>query len=154
MYELGNEGKNNTGLSNTGDRNTGDWNKTNRSAGVFCNEEPKLIMFNKETDMTFKEWENTRAYDVLNGIDKFGWVYYEEMTKEEKEQYESAETCGGYLKEIPRKEAVEKWWKNLDIEDKQEIFNLPNFDLDIFNDIMESSISKEEYKEVMAYGKD
>ena len=163
MYEVGNEGKNNVGLGNTGDwntgnrntgdRNTGDWNKTNRSSGAFCTEEPKMIMFNKETDMTFKEWRNTRAYDLLSDIKKSEWVYYEDMTKKEIKENKSAKTCGGYLKEISRKEAVKEWWQDLSVEDKQEIFNLPNFDLKIFNEIMEYRITKKEYSEVTSYGK-
>ena len=149
FIESANIGSKNTGFCNTGDWNTGDWNKTNRSSGVFCNQEPKLIMFNKETDMSYEEWENTRAYDVLRQIEKSKWVHFSEMTDEEKQEYPSAETCDGYLKEIPRKEAVKVWWNDLSDYDKQEIFNLPNFDLDVFNDIMESEISKEEYDEVM-----
>ena len=144
-----NTGNRNTGDWNTGNWNTGDWNKTNRSSGVFCNQEPKLIMFNKETDMSYEEWENTRAYDVLQQIEKSKWIYFSDMTDEEKEKYPSAETCDGYLKEMVRKEAVKEWWNNLSNYDKQEIFSLPNFDLDVFNDIMESEISKEEYDEVM-----
>ena len=148
-----NTGDWNTGNRNTGDRNTGDWNKTNRSSGAFCTEEPKMIMFNKETDMTFKEWRNTRAYDLLSDIKKSEWVYYEDMTKKEIKENKSAKTCGGYLKEISRKEAVKEWWQDLSVEDKQEIFNLPNFDLKIFNEIMEYRITKKEYSEVTSYGK-
>ena len=144
-----NTGDRNTGDRNTGDRNTGDWNKTNRSTGVFCTEEPKLIMFNKETDMSFEEWRNTRAFDILRNVGKSIWVYFENMTKKEKEQFPSAETCGGYLKELTRKKASKKWWNNLSKYDKQEIFNLPNFDLKIFNEIMELKITKKEYNEVM-----
>jgi len=144
-----NTGDWNTGDCNTGDWNTGDWNKTNRSSGVFCTEEPKLIMFNKKTDMTFEEWRNTRAYDVLYAVPKSNWVYFCDMTDEEKQNFPSAETCDGYLKELSRKEASEEWWSNLDKWDKKEIFTLPNFNLKIFNEIMELDIKKKEYKEVM-----
>ena len=144
-----NTGDRNTGYRNTGDSNTGDWNKTTRSSGVFCNKEPELIMFNKKTTMTFEEWRNTRAFDLLNMIEKSRWVFYSQMTEEEKQQYPYAETCDGYLKEIPRAEASKEWWDNLDIYDKAEIFSLPNFSLKIFNDIMELDITRKEYKEVM-----
>ncbi len=130
----------NTGDWNTGDWNTGDWNKTDRSSGVFCTETPKLIMFNKETDMSFDEWRNTRAYDVLCDVPKSKWIYFDDMTKEEKIKFPSAKTCGGYLKELTRKEASQEWWNSLDKYDKQEIFSLPNFDLEIFNEIMELNI--------------
>ena len=145
-----NTGNRNTGDWNTGDWNTGDWNKTNRSAGVFCTQEPKLILFNKETDMTFEEWRNTRAYDLLCMVSKSKWILSENMTDKEKKKYPSHEVCGGYLKEIPRKEASKEWWDQLDIYDKQEIFNLPNFDLAIFNEIMELKITKKEYMSVMS----
>ena len=144
-----NTGDCNTGNSNTGGWNTGDWNKTNRSSGIFCTKEPKMIMFNKETDMTFKEWRETRAYDLLSDIDKSLWIHPDSMTDEEKQQHPSWETVNGYLKEMPRKEASSKWWGDLDNYDKQEIFNLPNFDLKIFNEIMELDITTKEYKEVL-----
>ena len=145
-----NTGYRNTGNSNTGYWNTGDFNKTNRSSGAFCNQEPKMIMFNKETNMTFEEWRNTRAYDILINLEKSIWVYFDDMNNLEKKKYiKSAETCDGYLKEISRKEASKKLWNNLSINDKYEIMTLPNFDLDVFNDIMELKITKKEYKEVL-----
>ena len=107
------------------------------------------MMFNKETDMTLEEWRNTRAYDILFDVPKSVWVNPSEMTDEEKGQYPSYETCGGYLKEIPRKEASKIWWDKLDKYDKAEILNLPNFDLKVFNDIMELDITKKEYDEVL-----
>ncbi len=144
-----NTGNYNTGNYNTGNYNTGDWNKTNRSTKVFCNEEPKMIMFNKETNMSWEEWKNTRAYDLLTYIKKSKWIWYDNMTEKEKQEHKSAKTCDGYLKEYTRKEAVKEWWKGLDSYDKKEIFNLPNFDLKVFNDIMEIRITKKEYNEVM-----
>jgi hypothetical protein len=51
-----NTGDSNTGDSNTGDSNTGYWNATNRSAGVFCSEEPKVISFDVQTKLTFDEY--------------------------------------------------------------------------------------------------
>ena len=99
--------------------------------------------------MTFEEWKNTRAYDILSDIEFKQWIYDDDMTDDEKEKYPSYKTTGGYLKTLSRKEAVSNWWKNLDNYDKQEIFNLPNFDLKIFNEIMEIKITKKEYNEVM-----
>ena len=163
MYELANEGRNNTGLGNTGDSNTGDsntgyrntgdsntgdWNKTNRSAGVFCNTEPKMVIFNKETDMTWKEWKNSEAYDILSKIIKSKWILYNDMTVKEKSEQKHAKTCGGYLKETKRKTGSKEWWENLEMYEKATIVQLPNFDLDIFNDIMEFKVSKKEYKEI------
>ena len=146
-----NTGYSNTGYSNTGDNNTGDWNKTNRSAGVFCNEEPKMIMFNKETDMTWQEWKNSEAYNILTKVTKSQWIWYDDMTNEEKKKYKSAKTCDGYLKEIERKAGSKKWWNDLEIQEKATIVQLPNFDLDVFNDIMEFKVTKKEYKEIQKW---
>ena len=146
-----NTGYRNTGNSNTGYRNTGDWNKTSRSAGVFCNEEPKLTMFNKETDMTWEEWRNCEAYDILTRVKKSEWVWYDDMSEEEKQKYPSAKTCDGYLKETERKVGSKDWWNSLDISEKATIIQLPNFDLDIFNDIMEFKVTKKEYKEILKW---
>ncbi len=148
-----NTGNSNTGNWNTGNWNTGDWNKTDRSSGVLCNKEPKLIIFNKETNMTWEEWRNSEVYYILAKNTKTQWIYYEDMTDEEKEKYPSAKTCNGYLKEIERAESSKKWWNKLSKEEKVIIIQLPNFNLDIFNDIMELEISKEEYEEILEWSK-
>ena len=146
---LKNDGEGNTGIGNVGYRNTGDWNKTNRSSGVFCNEEPKMLMFNKPTDMTYDEWRNSEAYDILWRKQKLAWVLLNDMTDEEKKEHPSAETCDGYLKEIEYEKSSKEWWNQLKNYEKKTIFQLPNFDLAVFNDIMALEISEEEYKEVM-----
>ena len=144
-----NSGNWNSGDYNSGNWNSGDWNKTNRSAGVFCTEEPKLIIFNKETNMSYEEWKNTRAYDVLDDLPVTRWINFNNMTDKEKKQFPNAETCGGYLKILSRKEASNEWWSQINDYDKKEIFSLPNFDLKIFNEIMELTITKKEYNQVM-----
>jgi hypothetical protein len=108
-----------------------------------------MMMFNKPTDMTYEEWQETRAFDLLSNMNKSEWVWYDSMTNEEKTKYPSSKTCDGYLKEYTRKESATKWWNSLDKFDKAEIFGLPNFNLSVFNDIMELEITKKEYKEVM-----
>ena len=99
--------------------------------------------------MTFEEWRSTRAYDLLSYINFKQWIYADDMTDKEKSKYPGYKTTDGYLKTLSRKEAVSNWWKELDNYDKQEIFKLPNFDLKIFNEIMEIKITKKEYNEVM-----
>ena len=118
---------------------------------MFCNEEPKLTMFNKETDMTWEEWRNCEAYDILTRVKKSEWVWYDDMSEEEKQKYPSAKTCAGYLKETERKVGSKDWWNSLDISEKATIIQLPNFDLDIFNDIMEFKVTKKEYKEILKW---
>ncbi len=57
-----NTGYSNTGYWNTGDSNTGDYNLTNFSSGAFCTEEPKMLFFNKPSNLTLGDWRNTSAY--------------------------------------------------------------------------------------------
>ena len=105
-------------------------------------------MFNRETDMTWKEWKNSEAYDILTKITKSQWIWYDDMTEEEKSKYPSAKTCDGYLKETERKTGSKQWWTSLEMHEKATIVQLPNFDLDIFNDIMGFKVTKKEYKEI------
>ena len=71
--------------------------------------------------------------------------------KSVKKKYKSAETCDGYLKEIERKAETKEWWKSLEMHEKATIIQLPNFDLDIFNDVMEFKVTKKEYKEILKW---
>ena len=142
---LGNTGNGNTGDWNTGDWNTGHWNKTNRSTGVFCNKEPKMMMFNKNTDMTWEEWRDSEAYDILTRVKKSEWIWYDKMTDEEKGKNPSAKICNGYLKETERKVGTKEWWNTLSMHEKATLIQLPNFNLNVFNDIMELEVSRKEY---------
>ena len=78
-------GNRNTGNRNTGDCNTGDWNKSSFNTGCFNTEEQKIMLFNKPSDMTYREWMDSYARYLLNQIPKdvVEWVYEEDMTDEE-----------------------------------------------------------------------
>ena len=106
------------------------------------------MMFNKPTDMSWEEWRDSEAYDILTKVKKSEWVWYDNMTDEEKEKHPSAKTCDGYLKETERKVGTKEWWDNLAMYEKATLIQLPNFNLNVFNDIMELEISKKEYKEI------
>ena len=108
-------------------------------------------MFNKETEMTWEEWRNSEAYNILTRTEKSVWVWYGDMTDEEKQKHPSAKTCDGYLKEIPRGTSSKEWWNRLETYEKATIIQLPNFDLEIFNDIMEFKVTKKEYKEILKW---
>jgi len=127
-----NSGDWNSGNMNSGDRNSGDWNLSNNNSGCFNTEQHQLYFFDNPTDMTFKEWRNSEAYYLLRGIDFMEWVYFEDMTKEEKKKHPEAETTGGYLKEYDLKESASKWWSELDDYEKEVIKNIPNFDAEKF----------------------
>ena len=132
-----NTGNRNTGDWNTGNRNTGDWNTTSFSGGCFNTEQPKIYMFNKPSDWTLQSWFDSRARYLLNQIDNcpLEYVWFDTMSDEEKAAHPEAKTTGGYLKERTTADNARKWWAGLDAADRDVIFNLPNFDAEIFKEI-------------------
>lgn len=138
-----NSGNLNSGNRNSGNRNSGDWNKTSFSNGCFNTVSQKIYMFNKPTDWTFENWINCRARYLLNQIDDcpLEYVWFDSMTDNEKAMHPEAETTGGYLKEHTIANNVQKWWDSLDASDRNEIFNLPNFDAAIFKEIIGIDVS-------------
>ena len=129
-----NTGDCNTGNRNTGDWNTGDWNKSSFNTGCFNTEEPKIMLFNKPSDMTYREWIDSDARYLLNRIPKdvVEWVYEEDMTDEEKVANPTYETTGGYLKVLDESECGQLWWGSLSDLQKNHIKSIPNFDAEIF----------------------
>ena len=129
-----NTGNWNTGNRNTGDCNTGDWNKSSFNTGCFNTEEQKIMLFNKPSDMTYREWIDSDARYLLNQIPKdvVEWVYEEDMTDEEKAAHPTYETTGGYLKVLDESECGQLWWGSLSDRRKEIIKAIPNFDAEIF----------------------
>ena len=129
-----NTGNRNTGDCNTGDCNTGDWNKSSFNTGCFNTEEPKIMLFNKPSDMTYNDWLKSDARYLLNQIPKdvVEWVYEEDMTDEEKVANPTYETTGGYLKVLDESECGQLWWGSLSDFQKNYIKSIPNFDAEIF----------------------
>ena len=132
-----NSGNCNSGDWNSGDRNSGDWNNTSFSSGCFNTEEAKILMFNKPSDWTFRDWLDSRAKRLLDRIPKayLQWVYTDEMTDVEKEQHPECATTGGFLKVYTPGQSVQMWYDGLDKSDQTAIKELPNFDADIFEKI-------------------
>ncbi|WP_099327892.1 DUF7666 domain-containing protein [Clostridium paraputrificum] len=141
-----NTGNRNTGDRNTGNRNTGDWNAGNWntgdcntvdfSNGVFCTKEDTIKIFDKESNMTLREWRESRARRIIAwNMETTVWIYQSNMTEEEKEQYPSYKTTGGYLKVFTYEEAWKNLWNSITDEEKQEIINIPNFDKNKFKEI-------------------
>jgi hypothetical protein len=129
-----NTGNRNTGNRNTGDCNTGDWNKSSFNTGCFNTEEQKIMLFNKPSDMTYREWMDSYARYLLNQIPKnvVEWVYEDDMTDEEKVENPTYKTTCGYLKILDESECAQIWWDGLEDEEKKIIQSIPNFDPDIF----------------------
>ena len=129
-----NTGDRNTGDCNTGNRNTGDWNLSSFNTGCFMTEEQKIMLFDKPTDWTYRDWINSDARYALAHIPKnvVEWVSSYDMTDEEKEKYPTYETTGGYLKVLDESESAQIWWDGLTDGSKDIIKSLPNFDAEIF----------------------
>ena len=129
-----NTGDWNTGDCNTGNRNTGDWNLSSFNTGCFMTEEQKIMLFDKPTDWTYRDWINSDARYALTNIPKnvVEWVSSYDMTDEEKEKYPTYETTGGYLKVLDESESAQIWWDGLTDGSKDIIKSLPNFDAEIF----------------------
>jgi hypothetical protein len=129
-----NTGDCNTGNRNTGDWNTGDWNKSSFNTGCFNTVEQKIMLFNKPSDMTYRDWYESDARWLLNQIPKdvVEWIYSEDMTDEEKAEHLTHETTGGYLKVLDESECGQLWWGSLSDRQKNIIKAIPNFDAEIF----------------------
>ena len=129
-----NSGNWNSGDWNSGNWNSGDWNKTNFSNGCFNTEEPKIFLFNKPSDWTYRDWLNSDARYLLNQIPKnvVEWIYSSDMSDEEKTAHPEHETTGGYLKILDEKDCDQIWWNGLSERNRSIIKALPNFDAGIF----------------------
>ncbi|MEE9352561.1 MAG: pentapeptide repeat-containing protein [Thiotrichaceae bacterium] len=147
-----NTGSSNTGSSNTGDRNTGDWNTGSSNTGYWnnCNYETGFFntiqsdtvrIFNKEYSR--EEWNNLDKPDFIY-FDITEWIHSEDMTDKEKEDNPTHETTCGYLRKYEYKEAFKKSWDEADKEDRKKVFNLPNFDAEIFLEISGIDVSKDD----------
>lgn len=134
---LCNSGNRNSGDWNSGDCNSGDWNKTNFSNGCFNTVEPKIHLFNKPSEWTYRDWLNSEARYLLNQIpgDVLEYIWLDDMTDEEKAAHPEAETTGGYLKVLDNSECAVIWWRGLSDRQKNIIAAIPNFDKAIFKEI-------------------
>ena len=137
VLRLVNVGKGCSGFCNSGDCNSGDWNKCNYSNGCFNTKEPKIYLFNKPSDWTYRDWIDSNARYLLNKIptDVLDWVFSKNMTDQEKQEHPEHETTGGFLKMIEKSESNQAWWDSLSEYQKNIIKDIPNFDPDVFEEI-------------------
>jgi hypothetical protein len=131
-----NSGNRNSGNWNSGDRNSGDSNSGYRNSGAFCTDSnPKLILFDKLTDINVRDWENHEACQIMSNLDFTLWVPSSHMNENEKKANPKYETTGGFLKMIHIKEAWTNLWGNLTDTKKSVFTSLPGFDSDKFFEI-------------------
>ena len=132
-----NTGNCNTGNCNTGDCNTGNWNSASFSNGAFCTKEPEILIFDKPSGMTFRQWRNSDACRLLNRIQFMPnvWIWADDMTDEEKEAHPEYKTTGGFLKVLDTSDCCVRWWEGLSEHERNIIRAIPNFDTAIFKRI-------------------
>ena len=134
-----NSGDYNSGFYNSGSYNSGDYN-----SGFFNSNEPNVRMFNKPTNLKFDE---IKIPDWCF-FDLTVWVSSDKATEEEKEEHKKEiETCGGFLKTLKYIEAWRLAWDKASKEEHEELFDLPNWDNEVFKEITgidaEAEIAKE-----------
>ena len=64
------------------------------------------------------------------------WVSHDTATEEEKKKYKNEiEICGGFLKTLDYKDAWRLAWNKASIEERKKLFDLPNWDNQVFKEI-------------------
>ena len=136
-----NTGDWNTGNCNTGDWNTGDFNTCNWSTGLFNTEEKTVLIFNKDSGLTWDEIINQDWYIAIekNKFKLTEWIWY---TEEEMKDSPIRQAIQGYLKQYTFEEACLNWWDSLSNEAKELIKTIPNFDKEIFKQITGIEVEK------------
>ena len=127
-----NSGNCNSGNRNSGDWNSGNWNSGNKNSGLFNSDEPCVRMFNKMTDKKIGD------IDIPSWcyFDLTVWVSHDTATEEEKQEHKAEiEICGGFLKTINYKDAWRLAWNKASIEERKKLFDLPNWDNQVFKEI-------------------
>ena len=127
-----NSGDWNSGDWNSGDWNSGDWNSGNRNSGYCNTTEPTVRLFDHQTDITFSDFRQSRAYGLLCHMpsDCLIWKYSEYMTDDEKAAHPEHETTGGFL--YLEKADRQAWWESLSDDSKAAITSMPYFDAEKF----------------------
>ncbi len=140
----GNSGDCNSGDYNSGDCNSGDWNQgdfctgdfniTDHETGCFCTEEHKIRFFDKESDMTFRQWRNSEAYSILCRIpfEPTRWICASDMTDDEKTAHPDYKITEGYLRTNDTDRVFLIWWEALTENEKEIIKSIPNFNPEKF----------------------
>jgi len=129
-----NSGDYNTGNRNTGNLNTGDYNSGDYNTGWFNDDTPDTIrVFGIETDrVAFLEMEKP---DFIFNVNVSYWVEENDMTDEDKAADLDSYVRGGQLRKRDYKEAWKLAWDTADVENRELIRTLPNFNAEKFFNI-------------------
>ena len=93
-----NSGNYNSGNYNSGHSNSGQYNSGDYNSGFFNTVTPKVMIFNKETDVAR---ENINIPYVDLPVTK--WILPSNMTEQEKKDHPNHDIMDGYLKKIEYK---------------------------------------------------
>ena len=140
-----NSGDCNSGSCNSGNKNSGSWNSGDCNSGFFNSDEPYIRMFNKMTD------KKEEDIDIPSWcyFDLTEWVSHDTATEEEKQKHKAEiEACGGFLKPINYKDAWRHAWNRASIEERKKLFDLPNWDNQVFKEITGIDAETEIVKEI------
>ena len=109
------------------------------SSGCFNTfDEQKILMFNKPSNWSYIDWLDSRAACILSmaPCSRTKWVALSAMTDVEKTEHPEAMIVGGFLRKVEVSAAeVNRWWRGLPSNSKEEVLSLPNFDKAIFKEI-------------------
>ena len=127
-----NSGNCNSGYWNSGYWNSGNWNSGDWNSGYCNTTEPTVRLFDHQTDITFSDFRQSRAYGLLCHMpsDCLTWKYSEYMTDDEKAAHPEHETTGGFL--YLEKADRQAWWESLSDDSKAAITSMPYFDAEKF----------------------
>ncbi len=94
------------------------------------------MLFNQHSTLDREDDVIKKTINIIQSIKPICvWVETEKMSDEEKEQYPTHKTTGGYLKERSYKYCWQRSWEKMSDEDKEVIKSLPNFCPIIFKEI-------------------
>ena len=127
-----NSGDWNSGNWNSGDMNSGDWNSGNRNSGYMNTTTPPVRIFNRETDVAR---EDIRFPNFFYFDQTFFVSYYTATDEERRNHKREIDTCGGFLKTIPYKDAWRRSWDKASDDDRRKVLELPNWDNEVFKEI-------------------
>ena len=151
-YSTGNysTGDQSTGNRSTGNRSTGDYSISDYSTGHFSTRDyAGFDVFNKPC--TLEKWDNADKPSFIF-FDLTVWVEVCDMTDKEKEDNPLCKTTDGYLKVYEYKEAWRIAWDKATDRDKELLYQLPNFDAEVFKEI--SGIDIEQKRKIVIDGKE
>ena len=127
-----NSGDWNSGDCNSGNRNSGDWNSGSWNSGFFNSDDSDVRMFNKMTDKK-REDVHIPSWCYFNLT---VWVSHDTATEKEKQEHKvEIEICGGFLKTLDYKDAWRLAWNKANVEERKKLFDLPNWDNEVFKEI-------------------